>query len=142
MEAQEMMHTNVVVVSPETSLSQARRLMHDNRIRHLPVVSGRSLVGIVTDRDLRNASPSQATTLERGEINYQMDTTPIESCMTRDVVVIRPQDSIIEGARQLLEGAFGCLPVVEHNQLVGIVKFTRFKYDMCRSFDVGYEQLW
>jgi acetoin utilization protein AcuB len=130
MEAQEMMHTNVVVVSPETSLSQARRLMHDNRIRHLPVVSGRSLVGIVTDRDLRNASPSQATTLERGEINYQMDTTPIESCMTRDVVVIRPQDSIIEGARQLLEGAFGCLPVVEHNQLVGIVT----EIDLLRGF--------
>ena len=130
MEAQEMMHTNVVVVSPETSLSQAQRLMHDNRIRHLPVVSGHRLVGIVTDRDLRNASPSQATTLERGEINYQMDTTPIETCMTRDVVVIRPQASIIEGARQLLEGAFGCLPVVENGELVGIVT----EIDLLRGF--------
>jgi len=130
MKAQEMMHTNVVAVSPETSLGEAQRLMRDHRIRHLPVVSGQHLVGLVTDRDLRNASPSQATTLLRGEINYQMDTTPIETCMTRKVVVIRPQDLMIDGARQLLDGAFGCLPVVEQGQLVGIIT----EIDLLRGF--------
>ena len=130
MQAREMMHTNVVTVAPQTSLGQAQRLMQDNRIRHLPVVLGQSLVGLVTDRDLRNASPSQVTTLDRGEINYQMDATPIETCMTRDVVVIHPQDSIMEGARQLLEGAFGCLPVVEDGHLVGIIT----EIDLLRGF--------
>lgn len=130
MQAQEMMHTNVVTVSPETSLGEAQRLMRDHRIRHLPVVSGQRLVGLLTDRDLRNASPSQATTLLRGEINYQMDTTPIETCMTRKVVVIRPQDPIIDGTRQLLDGAFGCLPVVDQGQLVGIIT----EIDLLRGF--------
>jgi acetoin utilization protein AcuB len=130
MQAQEMMHTNVVTVSPETSLGEAQRLMRDHRIRHLPVVSGQRLVGLLTDRDLRNASPSQATTLLRGEINSQMDTTPIETCMTRKVVVIRPQDPIIDGTRQLLDGAFGCLPVVDQGQLVGIIT----EIDLLRGF--------
>ena len=121
MNAREMMHTNVVTVAPETSIAQAQKLMQDHGIRHLPVVSVERLVGIVTDRDLRNALPSQATTLLVGEINYQMDTTPIETCMTRRVIAIHPQDPIIDGARQMLEGTFGCLPVVEADRLVGII---------------------
>ena len=131
MNAQEMMHTDVVTVSPETSLAQAQQRMRDYRIRHLPVVSGQDrLVGIITDRDLRNALPSQATTLLTGEINYQLDTIPVETCMTRDVVVMRPQDPVIDGALQLLEGAFGCLPVVEQDQLVGIIT----EIDLLRGF--------
>jgi CBS domain-containing protein len=130
MQARDIMQAHVVTVSPDTSLAQAQRLMQDNRIRHLPVVSGTKLVGIVTDRDLRNASPSQATTLTKGEINDQMDTTPIETCMTRDVVVISPEDPVVEGARRLLAGTFGCLPVVEHGQLVGIIT----DIDLLRGF--------
>lgn len=130
MQARDIMQAHVVTVSPDTSLAQAQRLMQDNRIRHLPVVSGTKLVGIVTDRDLRNASPSQATTLTKGEINDQMDTTPIETCMTRDVVVISPEDPVVDGARRLLAGTFGCLPVVEHGQLVGIIT----DIDLLRGF--------
>lgn len=130
MKAQDMMHPNVITAAPDTSLAQARRLMRDNRIRHLPVVSGLRLVGLVTDRDLRNASPSQATTLSKGEINYQMDTTPIETCMTRDLVTLRPEDDMVEGAKRLLQGPFGCLPVVERGQLVGIVS----EIDLLRGF--------
>jgi acetoin utilization protein AcuB len=130
MKAQDMMHPNVITAAPDTSLAQAQRLMQDNRIRHLPVVSGLRLVGLVTDRDLRNASPSQATTLSKGEINYQMDTTPIETCMTRDLVTLRPGDDMVEGAKRLLQGPFGCLPVVERGQLVGIVS----EIDLLRGF--------
>ncbi len=121
MKVQEMMHTNVVTASPTTSLAQAQQLLQEHRIRHLIVVSGRSPVGIVSDRDLRQASPSQATTLSIGEINYQMDTLAIETCMTRDMVTIQPGDYVVDGAQRLLEGSFGCLPVVEHGELVGIV---------------------
>ena len=130
MNAQDMMHTNVITASPQTSLGEARRLMLDHHIRHVPVVSGRRLVGLVTDRDLRNASPSQATSLLRGEINYQMDTTPIETCMTRDVVVMQPQTPMAEGARRMLQGPYGCLPVVDQEQLVGIVT----EIDLLRGF--------
>lgn len=131
MNAQEMMHTDVVTVSPKTSLAHAQRLMQDHRIRHLPVVSGQGLlVGLLTDRDLRNALPSQATALLTGEVSYQLDTTPVETCMTRHVVVIHPQTPIIDGALQLLEGPFGCLPVVESGQLVGIIT----EIDLLRGF--------
>ena len=121
MKAKDMMRTNVVKASADTSLARAQRLMREHHIRHLPVVSGSKLVGLVTDRDLRNASPSQATTLTKGEINYQMDATPIRTCMIRDVVVSGPEDHIVEMARRILDGAFGCLPVVERGQLIGII---------------------
>ncbi|WP_179137954.1 CBS domain-containing protein [Candidatus Entotheonella palauensis] len=130
MKAQDMMHTNIVTVSPETSLAQAQRLMRDHHIRHLLVMSDRNLVGMVSDCDLRKASPSQATTLSQGEVNYQMDTTAIETCMTRHVVVMRPEDHMVDGARRLLEGTIGCLPVVEHGQPVGIVT----EIDLLRGF--------
>ncbi len=130
MKAQEMMHSDVITASPDMSLAQAQRLMQDHRIRHLPVVSGLSLVGLVTDRDLRNASPSQATTLTPGEMSSQIETTPIETCMTRDVVTIHPEDDMVEGATRLLDGPFGCLPVVDGDQLVGIVT----DIDLLRGF--------
>jgi CBS domain-containing protein len=130
MQAREIMHANVMTVSPDTSLAQAQQLMQDHHIRHLPVVSGPNLVGLVTDRDLRNASPSQATTLTKGEVNDQMDTIPIETCMTRDVVVMHPEDPVVDGARRLLAGTFGCLPVVEHGRLVGILT----DIDLLRGF--------
>lgn len=130
MKTQEMMSPDVITASPDTTLAQAQRLMRDNRIRHLPVVSGRRLVGLVTDRDLRHASPSQATTLSHGEMLYQMATIPIETCMTRDVITVHPEDDIVQGAKRLLEGTFGCAPVVAGGQLVGIVT----EIDLLRGF--------
>lgn len=121
MKVGEMMQKNVVTATPNMSLAQVQRLMRDQRIRHIPVVSDRRLVGIVTDRDLRDALPSPATTLSRGEINYQMDTTPIDTCMSRDVVTVHPDDDMVQAARLLLERKFGCVPVVEGTQLVGIL---------------------
>lgn len=130
MKAQEMMRPHVVTASPDTTLAQAQRLMRDHHIRHLPVVSNRRLVGLVTDRDLRNALPSLATTLTKGEINDQLDATPVKTCMTQNLVVIRPEDHMVHGARRLLEGSFGCLPVVEGDQLVGIIT----EIDLLRGF--------
>ena len=100
--------------------------MRDKRIRHMPVVSGQRLVGIVTDRDIRQAAPSPATTLSRGEIAYQMDTTDVKTCMTKDVVSITPDTDLVRAARLLLERRFGCLPVVEGGALVGVVTETDF----------------
>lgn len=121
MQVRAIMHTDVVTATPDMSIAQAWRLMHDRHIRHLPVVSGRRLVGIITDRDIRDAMPSPATTLSRGEIAYQMDTTKVETCMTKQVVTIDGDTDMVEAARILLEGRFGCLPVVEGSQLVGVM---------------------
>jgi acetoin utilization protein AcuB len=116
-----MMHTAVVTATPDMSLAEAQRLLRAQRIRHLPVVAGTRLVGMVTDRDLRDAMPSPATTLSRGEIAYQMDTTPLKTCMTSKVVSIHPDMDMAQAVCILLTGPFGGLPVVEDGALVGMV---------------------
>lgn len=130
MHVRDMMQKEVVTATPEMSLAQAQRCMRDKSIRHLPVVSDKRLVGIVTDRDIRAAMPSPATTLSRGEIAYQMDTTPINTCMTREVVSIGPETDMVHATRLLLEYRFGCLPVVDAGTLVGVVT----KIDCLRAF--------
>jgi len=116
-----MMHTPVITAMPTMSLAEVQRVMRDSNIRHVPVVSGQRLVGIITDRDLREASPSPATTLTRGEIAYQMETTPVRTCMTTDVVWLAPGITMANAARELWQRAIGCLPIVEHGTLVGVV---------------------
>jgi acetoin utilization protein AcuB len=130
MQVQDVMQEPVVTVTPTMSLGQVQRLMREKRIRHLPVVSGKKLVGIVTDRDLREALPSPATTLSRGEIAYQMDTTPIETCMTTEVVTVSPDMELTQATRVLLDHRFGCLPVVAQGALVGVVT----EIDCLRAF--------
>jgi acetoin utilization protein AcuB len=76
---------------------------------------------MVTDRDIRDAMPSPATTLSRGEIAYQMDTTKVETCMTKKVVTVNGDMDTEEAARLLLEGKFGCLPVVDGSTLMGVM---------------------
>jgi acetoin utilization protein AcuB len=125
-----MMQKDLVTATPDMSLAQAQRLMREQHIRHMPVVSGKRLVGIVTDRDIREATPSPATTLSRGEIAYQLDTTPVKTCMTRNVVWITPDMPMVQAARILLDRKFGCLPVVEHGALVGVVT----EVDCLRAF--------
>jgi acetoin utilization protein AcuB len=116
-----MMHTQVITATPTMSLAEVQRVMRDSNIRHVPVVAGTRLVGIITDRDLREATPSPATTLTRGEIAYQMATTPIKTCMTTDVVWISPDISMVDAARVLVQRTIDCLPVVDHGTLVGVV---------------------
>src|SRR5512134_1437406 len=70
MQVGNVMQRTVVTVTPEMSLAEVQRLMREQRIRHLPVVSRKKLVGIVTDRNIRDAVPSPATTLSRSEIAY------------------------------------------------------------------------
>ncbi|MGQ4810254.1 Inosine-5'-monophosphate dehydrogenase [Candidatus Entotheonellaceae bacterium PAL068K] len=130
MKVETMMQKDVVTATPDMSLAKAYRLMHRKRIRHLPVVSDTRLVGMVTDRDLREATPSEATTLSKGEIAYQMETTTVETCMTTDVTTVSREDSMVQATRILLERRFSCLPVVNNRWLVGVVTET----DCLRSF--------
>ena len=125
-----MMQQQLITATPEMSLAEVQRLMRANNIRHVPVVSGKRLVGIMTDRDVREASPSPATTLTRGEIAYRIETTPIKTCMTRDVAWIGPDIEMVDAARLLLQRKVGCLPVVDNTTLVGVVT----EMDCLRAF--------
>jgi acetoin utilization protein AcuB len=125
-----MMQTHVITATPEMSLAEVQRLMRDHNIRHVPVLSGKRLVGMMTDRDVRDALPSPATTLTRGEIAYQLETTPIKTCMTREIVWIGPDIDMADAARLLLQRQIGCLPVVDNGTLVGVVT----EIDCLRAF--------
>ena len=107
----EIMRRQLVTVTPDTPLSEARHLLAEHRIRRLPVIAGRRLVGIVSDRDVRSASASH-------------DRTPVAQIMTRNVVTATSQMRADEAARIMLDGRFGGLPVVDGGELTGIVTET------------------
>src|SRR5262245_25437213 len=130
MQVRAMMRKQLITATPDMPLADVQRLMRDNHIRHVPVVSGKRLVGIITDRDIREASPSPATTLTRGEIAYQMATIPSKHCMTKDVVSIGPDMDMVQATRLLLQRHYGCLPVVDRGALVGIIT----EMDCLRAF--------
>jgi acetoin utilization protein AcuB len=114
---------NPVTITPDGSFFEARRLIHERGIRHLPVVDKKGrLVGIVTDRDIRQAAPSSATTLSVHELNYLLEKVTVSGFMTPKykLITITP-DTLIEEAVQLLhDHKIGCLPVVEGGKLYGI----------------------
>jgi acetoin utilization protein AcuB len=119
----EKIQKNPVTINPEASFYEARNLIHEKGIRHLPVVDKKnSLVGIVTDRDIREAAPSDATLLSVQELNYLLGKLKVSSFMTpkAKLITITP-DTLIEEAVQLMhDNKIGCLPIVEGGKLFGI----------------------
>jgi acetoin utilization protein AcuB len=115
------MKADPVTVKKDDSFRYALKLIRKEGIRHLPVLDGKKLVGIVTDRDLRQAAPSPATTLEVHELNYLLERLKIEAIMTKRVITVVPMTSLRDAANLLFAHKIGCLPVVEHHELVGII---------------------
>jgi acetoin utilization protein AcuB len=119
----EKIQKNPITTSPEASFYEARNLIHEKGVRHLPVVDKNNmLVGIVTDRDIREAAPSDATLLSVQELNYLLGKLKVSSFMTpkEKLLTITP-DTLIEEAIQLMhDNKIGCLPVVEGGKLYGI----------------------
>lgn len=112
-----------ITVDPKTSLPDAHRLMKDSHIRRLPVVSQGRVVGIVTLGDIREAQPSDATSLSIYELHYLLAKLTVDKLMTRDPLTIAPDASIREAARLMMENKIGGLPVVDPGSgaLVGII---------------------
>ncbi len=115
------MTPNPITIDPKTSLPEAHKLMKECRIRRLPVVDHGRVVGILTLGDIREASPSDATSLSIFELNYLLAKLNVEKIMTRDPITIRPDATIREAAQIMLEHKIGGLPVVEAEKLVGII---------------------
>lgn len=114
-----------LVVSPKTSIEEAVRTMRENRVRHLPVVSkGDHLIGLVSQTDLLQASPSPATSLSVWEINFLLAKLQVRDAMTTDVVVVEEECPLEEAALVMAEHKIGCLPVVRGRRLVGIITET------------------
>jgi acetoin utilization protein AcuB len=120
------MTTDVITAGEDTPMMKASIIMKEKKIRSLPVLNKKGkLVGIVTDNDLRDASPSKATTLDMYELNYLLSTIKVSSIMTKNLVFVKPDETIEFAAILMLENKISALPVVNHNRsLVGIITQT------------------
>ncbi|MGZ3567805.1 MAG: CBS and ACT domain-containing protein [Thermodesulfobacteriota bacterium] len=119
----EKIQKNPVTIGPDASFYEARNLIHEKGVRHLPVIDKNNvLVGIVTDRDIREAAPSDATLLSVQELNYLLGKLKVSSFMTpKDKLITISPDTIIEEAVQLMhDHKIGCLPVLEGGKLYGL----------------------
>ncbi len=121
MYVREKMNRNVITITPDQSLRMAREQMHKHSVRCLPVVRNGKLVGIVTNRDVRQAWASPATSLSTHELLYLLDRVTVQEVMTSKVFTVTPETPLVEAARLLHDGKIGGLPVVEGGAVVGII---------------------
>ncbi len=126
----DLMRADVITVTRKDSFRHAMNLIRQQGIRHLPVVEGKRLVGIVTDRDIRQASPSAATSLEIHELHYLLEKVSVNEIMSKKVVTVTPSTDVRDAAKLLLKHKIGGLPVVRGETLVGIITET----DILRAF--------
>ena len=116
-----VMTTDVVTVTPDTSIGEAITLLRDGNFRQLPVVEENRLVGIVTDRDLRQATDSPLVLREKWYDEFLLDEIKVKSCMAANPITVTPDTSVLDAVRLLRQFKFGGLPVVKGDTLVGIV---------------------
>jgi acetoin utilization protein AcuB len=109
----EHMSERLLTVSPTTPIAEAVELCHLRHVRHLPVVEGDRLVGIVSDRDLRGALGSQ-----------RPEAMPVETIMSPEALIVAPDAHLSHAAELMHTYKFGALPVVEDHKLIGIVSVT------------------
>jgi acetoin utilization protein AcuB len=115
----------VHTVKPRDTVARARALIEEYRINQLPVVVNRSLVGIVTDRDLRDARAAVAAAAEAGTRAHlsapPADNITVDSVMTTNVLTLTPTHTVVDAARLMRRERIGAIPIVEHNALAGIL---------------------
>lgn len=123
--AKERMSHPVITVHTDFPIQEALKLMRDERVRRFPVVdSAGLLVGIVSERDLLHAAPSDAISLSVWELNYLLSKVMVEEVMTREVITITEDTPLEEAARIMADYKIGGLPVVRDSKVVGIITET------------------
>ncbi len=115
------MTKRVITIDVDDYLSDAITIMKEKCVKHLPVVKGDKLKGILSDRDIKEYSPSKATTLDIYELHYILANTKIKGLMKTKVFTIAPDTPVEEAAMIMLDKNVGCLPVVESGCLCGII---------------------
>jgi acetoin utilization protein AcuB len=111
-------------IAHDATLLDAALFLRSTGFRHLPIVDGDRLVGIVTDRDVGRLAPSLLSKITQEEYNSIFENTPLERVMTRNPLTATPTTPLREAANILHENKLGCLPVVEDGRLVGILTVT------------------
>lgn len=117
-------------VSSKTPVMEAMQLLRKGGYRRLPVVDGGKVVGIVTDSDLKQASPPKAHALSVYELNYRLSKLTIREVMTRPVVTVAPDDPVEQASLLMETHNISGLPVVANGELKGMLTIS----DMLRAF--------
>jgi len=118
------MTRDVITIQAEEPIRAAVDLVEQRQLRRFPVMKGAELVGIVTDRDLRDATASSVVLTERKYHDFLLDTVKVESVMSANPSTVSPESDLKEAARLILELKVGGLPVLEDGRLVGIITET------------------
>ena len=130
MKVKDKMTTDLYTITPDTTHPHAVRLMQEHNIRHLPVVTDEGeLVGLISRTDLLSSGPSPASTLSVYEIVTLLDRLTVKQTMTTPVFAVDEDCDLADAARYMLQKKIGCLPVVKHGHLIGIITET----DMLRA---------
>ncbi len=133
-----IMHTDLVTVPPDTTIIKAKDIIAKKRINHLLVVDkNEELVGIVSDRDIKQSWASPATTLSTHELNYLLAQLTVEIIMVRKIVTISPSTTIERAARIMQENRISSLPVIEGEKLVGIITTNDVMEVLLRAIGFG-----
>ena len=117
----DIMVSNLTTLPRESSLLDAAITMRRTSLRHLLVVDGEKLVGIISERDVQRCSPSLLSPITQEEYNAIFENTPIERVMFRNPLTVTPDSPIRDAVAVMLDRKVGCLPVVEGERLVGIL---------------------
>ena len=120
----ERMNHPVITINQDMPIVDALTLMKREHIRRTPVVKDGKLVGIVSDKDLLNASPSPATSLSVWELNYLLSKITVREVMTKEVMTVTEDTPIEEAARIMADNKIGGLPVMRGSNVVGIITET------------------
>jgi acetoin utilization protein AcuB len=120
----ERMSRPVITVSPDMPIVDALNLMKREHIRRAPVVKDGKMVGIVSDKDLLNASPSPATSLSVWELNYLLSKITVKEVMSKKVLCIGEDIPIEEAARTMADNKIGGMPVMRGEEVVGMITET------------------
>ncbi len=121
----EWMAADPIVVDENTSIMKATQLMKEHGIRRVPVVKGGKIVGIVSDRDIKEAAPSKATSLDVHELYYLLSEIKIKDIMTPRPITLRENDSVEKAAVIMLENRISGMPVVdEEGRVLGMITQT------------------
>jgi acetoin utilization protein AcuB len=115
------MTTNPFTISPGQSIPEAQELIEKHGIKRLPVMKNGKLVGIVSKEDILQASPSKATALSMGEINYLLSKIKVGKIMNKELITISSDALLEEAATLMRDNNVGFLPVVDDGKLVGII---------------------
>ena len=116
------MTTDVITGHPDMSITDAQDLMLSRKFRYLPIVDDNGiLIGLLTKSSLASALPSDTSNLSRFEISYVLAKVKVRSVMVEDVITATPDTPIEIAARIMADNLIGCLPILEDNNLVGVI---------------------